>query len=149
MQDYTPDEAKAFLKSMKFDNHTLKRVCLLLDYLPEDVPTEAYPLRKLAGTIGVEATEQLLLLQAILRPSSPHQESKALFENILAEGDCLTLKTLQLSGKDLMEMGAPHGKELGNILGELLDMVLREPAKNTKEILTKQARSILEEKGLL
>ena len=113
------------------------------------VPTEAYPLRKLAGTIGEEAMEQLLLLQSILRPASPHQESKALFEKILAEGDCLTLKTLQLSGKDLMEMGAPHGKELGNILAELLDMVLQEPAKNTKEILTKQARSILEEKGLL
>lgn len=149
LQDYTPDEAKAFLKGMKFDNHTLKRVCLLLGYLPEDVPTEAYPLRKLAGTIGKEATEQLLLLQSILRPASPHEESKALFANILAEGDCLTLKTLQLSGKDLMEMGAPHGKELGNILAELLDLVLREPAKNTKEILTKQARSILEEKGLL
>lgn len=149
LQDYTPDEAKAFLKSMKFDNHTLKRVCLLLGNLPEDAPTEAYPLRKLAGTIGAEATEQLLLLQAILRPASPHEESKALFAKILAEGDCLTLKTLQLSGKDLMEMGAPHGKELGNILSELLDMVLREPANNTKEILAKQARSILEEKGLL
>ena len=128
---------------------TLKRVCLLLDYLPQDVPTEAYPLRKLAGTIGEEATEQLLLLQSILRPSSAHKESKALLEKILADGDCLTLKTLALSGKDLMAMGAPHGKELGNILAALLDMVLQEPTKNTKEILTEQALSLLKEKGLL
>lgn len=84
-----------------------------------------------------------------MRPASPHRESKALFEKILADGDCLTLKTLELSGKDLMAMGAPHGKELGNILAELLDMVLQEPAKNTKEILTEQALSILKEKGLL
>lgn len=149
LQDYTPAEAKIFLKGMKFDNHTLKRICLLLDYLPRDIPTEAYPLRKLAGTIGAEATEQLLLLQSILRPASPHEESKALFQKILAEGDCLTLKALSLSGKDLMEMGAPHGKELGSILAELLDMVLREPAKNTKEILTAQALSILKAKNLL
>lgn len=149
LQDYTSPEAKNFLKGMKFDNHTLKRVCLLLDYLPHDVPTEAYPLRKLAGTIGEEATEQLLLLQSILRPASPHPKSKALFKKILADGDCLTLKTLKLSGKDLMEMGAPHGKELGSVLAELLELVLHEPAKNTKEFLTKQARSILEERNLL
>lgn len=149
LQDYTSAKAKNFLKGMKFDNHTLKRVCLLLDYLPQDVPTEAYPLRKLAGTIGEEATEQLLLLQSILRPASAHKESKALLEKILADGDCLTLKTLALSGKDLMAMGAPHGKELGNILAALLDMVLQEPTKNTKEILTEQALSLLKEKGLL
>lgn len=148
LQDYTPDEAKAFLKGMKFDNHTLKRVCLLLEQLQNDVPTDAYPLRRLAGAIGTEAMEELLTLQAILRPTSPHQESRELLKKILADGDCLTLKTLALSGKDLMGMGAPHGKELGTILAELLDIVLQEPAKNTKEILTAQARSIMEAKGL-
>lgn len=148
LQDYTPAEAKAFLKGLKFDNHTLRRVCLLLEYLPKDVPTEAYPLRKLVSIIGEEATEQLLLLQSILRPASPHGESKALFAKILADGNCLTLKTLEVSGKDLMEIGAPRGKELGSLLGTLLEMVLQEPGKNTKEILTEQARSLLKEKNL-
>lgn len=148
LQDYTPEEAKQSLKAMKFDNHTLKRVCLLLEQLSADVPTEPYPLRKLAGTIGIEAAEQLLLLQSILRPASPHKESKAALEKILADGDCLTLKTLALSGKELMQMGAPHGKELGDLLQQLLNMVLREPKTNTKEILTEQAQSLLREKGL-
>ena len=148
LQDYSPAEAKQFLKTMKFDNHTLKRVCLLLEQLSADAPTAPYPLRKLAGTIGIEATEQLLLLQSILRPASPHLESKAALEKILADGDCMTLKTLALSGKDLMEMGTPHGKELGNLLAQLLDMVLREPKRNTKEILTEQAYSLLREKDL-
>lgn len=148
LQDYTPDEAKKFLKGLKFDNFTLKRVSLLLEHLQADVPTEAYPLRKLAGAIGTEAMEQLLTAQAILRPASAHKESRALFEKILTDGDCLTLKTLALTGKDLMELGAPHGKELGTILAELLELVLQEPAKNNKETLTVQARSILQAKGL-
>ena len=149
LQDYTPDEAKNFLKGMKFDNHTLKRVCLLLEQLKNDVPTEAYPLRKLAGNIGEDAMRELLILQSILRPASSHNESKTLFEKILADGDCLTLKTMKLSGKDLMAMGAPHGKILGEVLADLLDMVLQAPEKNTKDILSEKARSILKEKGLL
>lgn len=149
LQEYAPAEGKAFLRKLKYDNHTLRRVTLLLEQLEQDVPTEAYPLRKLAGAIGQEATEQLLTLQAILRPASSHAKSRALFEKILKNGDCLTLKTLALSGKDLMELGAPHGKVLGEVLAALLDMVLRSPEKNTKEILTENAFSLLREKGLL
>ena len=149
LQDYTPEEAKTFLKGMKFDNHTLKRVSLLLEQLKQDVPTESYPLRKLAGTIGEDAMEQLLTVQSILRPASAHRESRELFEKILANGDCLTMKTMELSGKDLMAMGAPHGKVLGEVLAELLDLVLQAPEKNTKEKLTRKALSLLQEKGLI
>ena len=92
---------------------------------------------------------ELLTLQSILRPDSPYAESKALFEKILSDGDCLTLKTMELSGKDLMAMGAPHGKVLGEILAELLDLVLQAPEKNTKEILSEKAQTLLKEKGLL
>ena len=113
------------------------------------LPTEAYPLRKLAGNIGEDAMRELLILQSILRPESPHAESQALFEKILADGDCLTLKTMELSGKDLMAMGAPHGKILGEILAELLDMVLQHPETNKKEILSEKAQTLLKERGLL
>ena len=149
LQEYTPDEAQKLLKYLKFDNFTLKRICLLLEHLPKDVPTDAYGLRKLTGSIGEEPTRQLLILQSILRPASAHAESTALLEKILADGDCLTLKTMQLSGKDLMAMGAPHGKELGAILAELLELVLHDPAKNNKEYLTEQALAMLKAKALV
>lgn len=109
------------------------------------MPTEPYPLRKKLSTIGQEATEQLLLLQSILRPASPHAETKTALEKILAAGDCLSLKTLALTGQDLMALGAPHGKILGTILAELLDIVLHAPEKNTKETLTALALALLEE----
>ena len=37
-----------------------------------------------------------------------------------------------------MACGVPHGKGMGRLLDELLDMVLRHPEKNTKELLTEQ-----------
>lgn len=147
LQDAAPAEAKRFLKTMKFDNFTLKRICLLLEHLPADLPTEPYPLRKLTSSIGEEALEQLSALQAILRPDSPHEASRLLFHKILEDGDCLTLKTLAISGKDLIAMGIPRGKALGGLLAELLESVLQEPEKNTKEILTEQVHFLLQKKS--
>ena len=145
LQHYPIGEVKGFLKGMRLDNHSLKRISLLLEELSADLPTEPYPLRKKLSTIGQEATEQLLLLQSILRPASPHAETKTALEKILAAGDCLSLKTLALAGQDLMALGAPHGKILGTILAELLDIVLHAPEKNTKETLTALALALLEE----
>lgn len=143
LQDYTPKEAERFLEAMKFDRATMKQVCLLLGKAAADAPAEPYPMRKLAGEIGADAVSQLLSLQAILRPASPHAESRRLLQEILAAGDCLTLKALALSGKDLMAMGVPAGKEIGRILAALLDLVQREPAKNTREILAAEAKGLL------
>ncbi|MCI8704826.1 MAG: hypothetical protein HFE60_11230, partial [Anaerotignum sp.] len=59
----------------------------------------------------------------------------------------LTLKTLAFTGKDLMEMGVPAGKEIGRILGALLDAVQREPARNTREALAAEAERLIKDLG--
>lgn len=59
-----------------------------------------------------------------------------LYRNIMERGDCLTLKELAVNGKDLMELGIPAGRQLGTILAQLLELVVEDPKKNTKEYLT-------------
>ena len=49
--------------------------------------------------------------------------------------ECISLKTLAVSGKDLIDAGMKPGKELGKTLDLLLHLVLEEPEKNTKEYL--------------
>ena len=56
-------------------------------------------------------------------------------QEILKEKDCLCVKDLCVGGKDLMEVGVPQGKELGQLLSWLLDQVLNEPSLNEKDIL--------------
>ena len=41
--------------------------------------------------------------------------------------------------KDLMDMGVPQGKEIGQILSWLLDQVLEDPQLNECETLTRMA----------
>ena len=43
LQHYPIGEVKGFLKGMRLDNHSLKRISLLLEELSADLPTEPYP----------------------------------------------------------------------------------------------------------
>ena len=56
-------------------------------------------------------------------------------EKELEKKTALSLKSLAVNGRDLMEIGIPAGKELGRILNELLDCVIEDPTLNNKERL--------------
>ena len=56
----------------------------------------------------------------------------------MAQNQCISLKTLAVSGKDLIEeAGMKPGRELGQTLKKLFDMVVDDPSLNEKEILLK------------
>ena len=55
------------------------------------------------------------------------------YQGILERGECTSLKTLAVSGKDLIKAGHPAGPE------RLLDCVLKDPTLNTKEKLLETA----------
>ena len=54
--------------------------------------------------------------------------------------DCLGLKDLAVTGNDLIALGIAPGREIGEALRNLLQLVLEEPAFNTKEELLKICR---------
>ena len=58
-----------------------------------------------------------------------------MYEEILARGDCLSLKDLAVRGDDLVAAGVPAGRKIGEILGLMLQDVLETPEHNRKEFL--------------
>ena len=50
------------------------------------------------------------------------------------------MKELAVDGKDLLAAGVQQGKQIGEILSNLLELVLEEPEKNEKEILLSYVR---------
>ena len=66
-------------------------------------------------------------------------EEKELYD-ILEKEECISLKELALDGNDLQSLGVPRGKQIGEILQELFEMVLENPDRNTKEYLTEEVR---------
>ena len=69
-------------------------------------------------------------------------ELKDRIEAELEKNNALTLKSLAVNGRDLMQIGIPAGKELGRILNELLDCVLEDPSMNEKAKLLETAKKI-------
>ena len=66
-----------------------------------------------------------------------------LYEQILQKKECVSLKTLQITGNDLIALGVPKGKEIGRILNSLLEEVLIDPQNNTPEYLIQKAKKMM------
>ena len=62
------------------------------------------------------------------------------YEEIAARGDCVSLKTLAVTGSDLIAAGIRPGKEIGEILNRLLEEVLENPELNEKSVLLSRIR---------
>ena len=54
---------------------------------------------------------------------------------ILAENAALKIKDLKVNGADLIGLGIKPGRQIGEILNKLLDLVIDEDIENNKDIL--------------
>ena len=52
------------------------------------------------------------------------------------------MKELAVSGSDLIAIGIKPGKEIGEILNRLLEMVIEDPELNQKEILLEKSYNL-------
>lgn len=64
------------------------------------------------------------------------------FNQVIKENSCTTLKDLSIDGNDLISLGIPKGKKIGEILNKLLQEVINENLQNEKEVLLKAAEKI-------
>ena len=62
---------------------------------------------------------------------------KRIADEILKRKDCISLKNLQVTGKDLIAAGMEPGKKIGEILNQMLEDVLETPEHNEREYLLK------------
>lgn len=137
--------AKDILRRLKFDNDTINAVAKLVefhDYRPE-VTKRA--VRRFINKMGEEYFPDIFTLQrADLSGQSPYQMEEKLerlgkiekiYGEILKDNECVSLKTLAVKGKDLIDAGVKPGPDLGVILSKMLEDVLDNPQNNTKEYL--------------
>lgn len=141
------DLAKDILRRLKFDNETIRKVTKLVyyhDYGNGVVPSDTI-VRRAVNKIGDELFPLFLQVrQADMDAQSDYKRGekqanldawKKEYEEICRRSDCVSLKTLAVTGNDLIAYGMKPGREIGQTLNRLLDYVLEHPEKNTKEEL--------------
>ena len=65
-----------------------------------------------------------------------------LYTEIVEKRQCVSLKDLAVTGKDLIAAGVKPGPRLGEILDRLLKDVIEEPEHNEKEYLLCLAKEL-------
>jgi tRNA nucleotidyltransferase (CCA-adding enzyme) len=142
------------LRSLRFDNKTIQAIILYTTLLHAPIPTQAFEikqiLRQMPKEQPFEAFENLLILCEVIHTDKNDNQVKPQLDEIRetlhsinANNECFTIAQLAINGHDLAALGVPPGKEMGQMLEKLLDIVLREPEKNTRETLTAYCRKLL------
>lgn len=152
--------AGQILQRLKFDNYTIKTVKRLVRW--HDYPwqkLDRQTVRRAMAKVGEDIFSMLLQVQrADVMGKSDYQrqerldklvEIQRLYQEILDNKECISIKDLQINGGQLMELGIPQGPMLGRALNELLDRVIEEPALNEYEQLKKIVLEDLKETALL
>ena len=136
------------LRRLKFDNDTIRKVTRLVRYHDLRMPATAKSVRRAMNQIGEELFPYYMEVRraAVLAQSMYQREEKIenldqieeLYRQIVEDGDCVSLKDLAVTGRDLIASGMKPGKEIGEKLEELLKLVIEDPKLNTKEELLKR-----------
>lgn len=142
------------LHRLKFDNDTIYMVKKLVKYHDQYIEPQPKNVRRAIRKMGEDVFPLLLeVKEADVQAQSDFLREKKeknlkdvrdVYQRILEKNQCVSLKTLAINGKDLIDQtGMKPGKELGEVLNELLDLVTEDPARNTREYLLKAAKERL------
>lgn len=136
---------KQILRRLKFDNDTISMVSRLVLYHDYNIESGKKYVRRAVNKIGEDAFPLLLEVKRadILAQSAYMREEKlarlaevtAYYEQVKEDQECVSLKTLAVTGSDLISWGMKPGKEIGEVLSAMLSMVLDKPECNSVEIL--------------
>lgn len=146
--------AGSILHRLKFDNDTIYMVKKLVKYHDRDIEPKAGSVRRAILKIGEDAFPLLLeVKKADMLAQSNYQrkekeqnlkEVQKVYEKILKEKQCVSLKTLAVNGRDLIDhAGMKPGPELGEVLNRLLEKVIEDPSLNDRNYLLSVAKEQL------
>lgn len=142
-----PDKAKGVLRSLKLDNHTVDSVTAIVANSKVSIDENEPAIREALNRYGRELFDNLIIhdealttakeeITGIILPGKHNHIAavKKMMDDIIARGDCVTIKDLDITGNDLIEYGMT-GPQIGRTLNELLHVVMDNPKLNDKATL--------------
>ena len=146
--------SRVILRRLRMDNDTTDKVCRLVrfhDY-GNGVAPDRRIVRRAVNKIGEDLFDDFILVKKadLLAQSMYLREEKlsnlaewdACYREIREAEECVSLRTLAVNGRDLIAAGLQPGRELGDILKQLLDEVLETPEKNEKDYLISRVKEL-------
>ena len=143
---------REILSRLRFDNETIRRMELLVEW--HDIPLSAEKKRvkrlmqrfsdaDILRLLEIKRCDRLAHAPDFIELPPDLAMIPSVIEEIRLEDACLSLRTLAVDGDDLMALGIPKGKRIGEILHALLDEVIEERLPNEKNALLQAATELI------
>lgn len=147
--------AGEILHRLKFDNDTIYMVKKLVRSHDRYIEPKPKSVRRAIAKLGEDVFPLLLEVKRadMLSQSNYQRKEKEenlarvqeIYEDILSKKQCVSLKTLAVNGKDLIDFaGIGPGPKLGEALLALLDQVIENPVLNDKEYLLQAVNNMVQ-----
>ena len=143
LRHMTPEQAVKILRELKLDNDTIGNVKSMVMVFQAPLAVDKVEIRRLLSRV----TEYQFLGAMQLKKLDGDETVPGilrLFEEIKEAGDCVSLKQLAVNGGDLLAKGLEKGKQIGDGLMYLLNLVLEKPELNKKDILLEKINQFKE-----
>ncbi|MDD3840151.1 MAG: CCA tRNA nucleotidyltransferase [Clostridia bacterium] len=151
----TLDVASKMLKGLRYDNDTINRVCKLIGIFDTQLHCSKPYIKRQLNKYGVDVFSDFLKAKKaclyagdkfnIKNKLEQIDKVSEVVKNILDDGECFSLKQLEITGQDIIDMGLAPGPEVGHVLGKLLDKVIQQPECNKRDVLIQMAAGIIKE----
>ena len=143
LRHMTAEQAVKILRGLKLDNDTIGNVKNMIMAFQAPLAVDKVEIRRLLSRV----TEYQFLGAMQLKKLDGDETVPGilrLFEEIKEAGDCVSLKQLAVNGGDLLAKGLEKGKQIGDGLMYLLNLVLENPELNKKDILLEKINQFKE-----
>ena len=124
-----PQNMFGILKLPKVVTSDIKVITSNKDYV---IPKNKTDTKYMLSRLGYELTIKILKFKSLF--GDDVKNAIVLVNEIKNNRECFSIKQLNICGNDLIELGY-KGAEIGNILNNILDVVINDKVKNTKNDL--------------
>lgn len=141
-------KAKSIMDRLRFDNRSKQQILTLVERHDSELALTDRAVRRNLSRYGEETLRLLLAVKRAdnLAQSPEYRGRQELIDQWeqllnmeLASGSCFSLAQLTVKGNDLVALGL-KGKQIGEMLEELLSLVIEEKLPNERAVLIEYAK---------
>ena len=148
--------ANEILARLRFNNKTRSEVLELIFYHDFVIATTTRSIRRWLNKIGEKRLRQLIAVKRAdiaAHKKGMYEESLkncddivTIINSVISEKQCFSIKDLCINGYDIINLGIPQGKVIGDTLNYVLNKVINNEIKNNKNELMSIVEDYLKNK---